>query len=180
MSDDDVHPVERDVAATGEAVAEDEGRTAGAVAVEEAHRDDAGRGSGDDQDPDSWGLQAKIFGAIAVFMVVIAVVYWFMSYEAAGTTFLAVSALMTGVPALYLGWPRNRGDRATPQVHHEPGHDPHDGVWFPDASIWPLAIGVSMALVGNGFLLGRWLLAPALVLLAWSIGGMIRQGRHRL
>lgn len=179
---DEVHPVERDEAVTAEAVAEKEGRTVVAVAEEEANRDDAGRGSDVSDGPDSWRLQGKIFGGVSVFMVVIATVYWFMSYEAAGTTFLVVSAAMTGLPALYLAWPRNRGGTvpARPEGHEEPGHDPHDGVWFPDASIWPLAIGVSMALIGNGFLLGRWLFAPALVLLAWSIGGMIRQGRHRL
>lgn len=178
---DEVHPVERDEAATAQAIAEEEGKTLGAVAAEEASRDDAGRGSVEGDDPDAWRLQSKIFGGIAVFMVVIATVYWFMSYEAAGTTFLLVAAGMTGLPAIYLGWPRSRGKGpARPHVHQQPGLDPHDGVWFPDASIWPLAIGVSMALVGNGFLLGRWLLAPALVLLVWSIGGMIRQGRHRL
>lgn len=133
----------------------------------------------DDDGLDSWALQARIFGGIAVFMLVIATIYWFMSYEPAGTTFLVVSAGMTGVPALYLAWPRARRDQPRPP-HIEPGHDPHDGVWFPEASIWPFAIGGAMVLVANGFLLGRWLLIPALALLVWSIAGMIRQGRHRL
>ena len=110
---DEVHPVERDEAATVEAVAEDEAETEGAVAQEEAERDDAGRGSAGSDDAEAWRLQAKIFGGVAVFMVLIATVYWFMSYEAAGTTFLAVAACMTGVPALYLGWPRNRGGAPT-------------------------------------------------------------------
>jgi hypothetical protein len=176
---DEVHPVERDEAATAESVADEESVTEASVAREEAERDDAGRGATDDADPDAWGVQARIFGGIAVFMVVIAVVYWFMSYEAAGTTFLAVAACMTGLPALYLAWPRNRSGKPLPP-HGEPGHDPHDGVWFPEASIWPLAIGGSMALFANGLLLGRWLWIPAIVLLAWSIAGMIRQGRHRI
>ncbi len=166
---DDVRPVEEGEAVTADAVAEEEGAS------------DAGRGSVESDDRAAWRLQSRIFGGIALFMVLIAVVYWFLSYEAAGTTFLVVAAGMTGLPALYLGWPRGRHRTGAPSPHHEePGHDPHDGVWFPDASIWPFAIGGSMVLVGNGFLLGRWLLVPALVLLAWSIAGMIRQGRHRL
>ncbi len=147
---------------------------------EEAHLEESGRGWAiDETSREARRLQARIFGGIAVFMIVIGAIYWFMSYEAAGTTFLLVSAGMTGLPALYLGWPRKGGEE-TPPEDPEPGHDPHDGVWFPDASIWPLAIGGSMVLVANGFLLGRWLLIPALVLLVWSLAGMVRQGRHRL
>lgn len=159
-------------------VVEEEAKTEDVVAREEAERDDAGRGSTGSDDTEAWQLQAKIFGGVAAFMVLIATVYWFISYEAAGTTFLAVAACMTGLPALYLAWPRNRGGGPLPH-RAEPGHDPHDGVWFPEASIWPLAIGASMALFANGLLLGRWLWIPAVVLLAWSIAGMIRQGRHR-
>ncbi|MGI8939855.1 MAG: aa3-type cytochrome oxidase subunit IV [Iamia sp.] len=142
--------------------------------------EEAGRGLADEDDGlDSWALQARIFGGIAVFMLVIATIYWFMSYEPAGTTFLVVAAGMTGVPALYLAWPR--GPKGEPMPPHiEPGHDPHDGVWFPEASIWPFAIGGAMVLVANGFLLGRWMLIPSAVLLVWAIVGMIRQGRHRL
>lgn len=159
-----------------------ESRTQEAVADEEATRDDAGRGEAAAHA--GWALQARIFGGIALFMAVIATIYWFMSYEAAGTTFLTLSAGMAGMTAAYLGWPR--GDREAgsggDDLGHdvEVGHDPHDGVWFPEASIWPFAIGGSMVLVGNGLLLGRWLLIPAGVLLVWSLGGMIRQGRHRI
>ena len=37
-----------------------------------------------------------------------------------------------------------------------------------------------VALVGNGLLLGRWMLIPAGVFLAWALSGMIRQGRRRI
>ncbi len=142
MSDDDeVHPVERDEAATVEAVADDEGRTAGAVAVEEAHRDDAGRGSTGSDDPDAWRLQAKIFGGIAVFMVVIATIYWFLSYEAAGTTFLVVAACMTGLPALYLGWPRGRGGAARPAPTRSRATTPTTGCGSPTPASGPSPSG---------------------------------------
>lgn len=124
-----------------------------------------------------WRVQALIFGGIAVFMAVIGAVYWFMSYEAAGTTFLALASGMALLTAVYLGWPRRAPvDEVEPP---EPGHDPHDGVWFPEASIWPFAVGAGMVLVGNGLLLGRWLLVPASAFLLWSLVGMIRQGRRR-
>lgn len=145
------------------------------------HVEESGRGWAVEDTSDSGRrIVARIFGGISVFMVLIATVYWFVSYEAAGTTFLLVAAGMTGLPAAYMGWPRNRGGPPSSAQDPEPGHDPHDGVWFPEASIWPLAIGGSMVLFANGLLLGRWLSVPAVVLLAWSILGMIRQGRHRM
>ena len=124
-----------------------------------------------------WRVQATIFAGIAVFMAVIGSIYWFMSYEAAGTTFLALASGMSLMTAVFLGWPR-RGDPDEVE-RPEPGHDPHDGVWFPEASIWPFAVAAGMVLVGNGLLLGRWMLIPAAVFLLWSLVGMVRQGRRR-
>ncbi len=154
--------------------------TAPVVAREEAERDDAGRDAEEPGDA-GWKLQATIFGGVAGFIAVIAAIYWFVSYEHAGSTFLALTAAMALLTAAYVGWPRKAHDSAdAAHEEHEPGHDPHDGVWFPEASIWPFAIGAGMVLVGNGLLLGRWLLIPAAVFLVWALAAMIRQGRHRV
>ena len=153
------------------------------VAAEERQRDDAGRGPAAERA--GWATQARLFGGVGAFVVLIGVVYWFVSYETAGTTLLALTAVLALMTAAYVGWPRkgqSGGDGGGADGGHasEPGHDPHDGVWFPEASIWPLAIAAGMVLVGNGLLLGRWLLIPAGVFLAWALAGMIRQGRHRI
>ena len=165
-------------------VAAREAVTAPIVAEEEAERDDAGRGAGPDAlgDHSDWGTQARMFCGIGVFMAVIGTIYWFMSYEWAGTVLLGLTAAMAFGSGVFLGWPRggHGGAAAAPGgPPPEPGHDPHDGVWVPEASIWPFAIGAGMVLVGNGLLLGRWLLIPAAVFLAWSLAGMVRQGRRR-
>lgn len=151
------------------------------VAEEESQRDDAGRS--DAAAHAGWSLQAKLFGGVGVFIVVIGVLYWFVSYEHAGSTLLALAAVLALMTAAYVAWPRKGHDTDGGEDggHElEPGHDPHDGVWFPQASIWPFAIGAGMALIANGLLLGRWLVIPASVFLAWSIAGLIRQGRHRI
>ncbi len=167
-------PDDRDDVAAREAV------TAPTVAEEEAQRDDAGRALDGDGDHSGWGTQAVIFCAIGGFMALIGVIYWFMSYEWTGSVLLWLTATMAIGSGLFLGWPRG-GDGGRPAgPPPEPGHDPHDGVWFPEASIWPFAIGAGMVLVGNGLLLGRWLLIPSAVFLAWSLAGMVRQGRRRL
>ena len=146
------------------------------VAEEEAERDDAGRF--DETGQAGRGLQGRLFGGVGVFIVVIGLLYWFVSYEHAGSTLLALAAVLALMTAAYVAWPRKAHEVDGPEP--EPGHDPHDGVWFPQASIWPFAIGAAMALIVNGLLLGRWLVIPASVFLAWSIAGLIRQGRHRI
>ncbi len=151
------------------------------VAQEESERDDAGRS--EEAAHSGWTTQARLFGTVGAFIVLIALLYWFVSYEPAGSTLLALAAVVALMTAAYVAWPRkgHASDGSEDGGHGlEPGHDPHDGVWFPQASIWPFAIGAGMALIANGLLLGRWLVIPAAVFLAWSIAGMIRQGRHRV
>ena len=173
MADDEAGP-------TGEAGTEE------VVAAEEGERDDAGRrdtGLG-------WEVQARIFSVMSLFLLVVSIGYGLLSGEWAGTTLLTLTSAMAFLTAAYLGWvPRDQRHLATrapvgqdPEAEDlpEPGHDPHDGVWFPSASVWPFAIAVGMALVGNGLLLGRWMLIPAGVFLAWALSGMIRQGRRRI
>lgn len=162
-----------------EDAADREAVTAPVVEAEEADRGDAGR-EADEVGTAGWRTQSRIFGGIAVFIALIGAIYWFVSYEHAGSTFLALTAAMALLTAAYVGWPRKARPVDEHHVDLEPGHDPHDGVWFPEASIWPFAIGAGMVAVGNGLLLGRWFLIPSAVFLVWALAGMIRQGRHRL
>lgn len=160
---------------------EPEAVTGPEVAEEEAERDDAGRSA--EAARSGRATQARLFGGVGVFILLIALLYWFVSYEHAGSTLLALAAVLALTTAAYVAWPRpGGGGHGGDDGGHarEPGHDPHDGVWFPEASIWPFAIGAGMALIANGLLLGRWLVIPAAVFLAWALAGMIRQGRHRI
>lgn len=156
----------------------DEDVTEANVAEEEAQRDDAGRSP----EAARSGLvtQARLFGAVGVFVLAIAALYWFVSYEQAGSTMLLLAGVLSLMVAAYVVWPRRSTTGDHGGAGAEPGHDPHDGVWFPEASIWPFAIGAGMALIANGLLLGRWLVVPAAVFLAWALAGLIRQGRHRI
>jgi hypothetical protein len=164
----------------GDDAASREAVTAPRVADEESERDDAGRSAAAGHA--GWGTQAAMFCGIGGFMALIGIIYWFMSYEWTGTVLLGLTASMAIGSGLYLGWPRRGQGGLEPDGGQrlEPGHDPHDGVWFPEASVWPFAIGAGMVLVGNGLLLGRWLLIPGAVFLTWSLAGMVRQGRRRI
>jgi len=118
-------------------------------------------------------VQWRIFLGMAAFVALIGAVYWFMSYEDAGTTLLA---LASGLAALFGGWllvqdrkrPRAAGS-ARPETEH----------YLPDSSLWPLGIGVGVFLAFNGLILGLPWTLPGVVLVATSIGGFARQSRHR-
>jgi hypothetical protein len=135
-------------------------------------RDDAGR----DDDSPGFDIQARLFAFVGTFQLVISAVYWFLTYEDAGSVMLLLAGALGLAVAGYLGWkkpPRSASvDEAEPSGEEE---EP----WFPAASGWPFALGIGMVLVANGLLLGLWLLLPAGAFLLYAIGGFILQSRVR-
>jgi predicted MFS family arabinose efflux permease len=106
---------------------------------------------------------------IAVFMVVIGVVYWFASYEPAGTTMLGLSAALAAVCAVYL----RKDDAGNAGEHRDDAH------YLPASSVWPFGIGVGAVLAGNGLIVGLSYAIPGLVVLAVAVFGMVTQSRRR-
>jgi len=139
--------------------------------TEDHDRDDMGRGD----DSPGFDIQARIFAGLGVFLTGISILYGFLTYEWAGTTMLALTSLLMFTIGGYVGWkkppPGASVDEAEPASPEEP--------WFPAASVWPFAVGLALALVGNGLLLGTWLLLPAAALLAFALGGFVIQARRR-
>ena len=119
-------------------------------------------------------VQWRIFLGIAAFVALIGAIYWFMTYEDAGTTLLA---LTSGLAAFFGGYlllqDRKRPRPADASAHPEAEH------YLPDSSLWPFGIGVGVFLAFNGLILGLPWTLPGVVLVATSIGGFARQSRHR-
>jgi hypothetical protein len=116
----------------------------------------------------------RVFLVIGAFVAVLAIVYWFTAYEDAGTTALALAAVLSLWCGAYL-WlqqrPRPEEPLGGPQ---EPA-----AAYLPHASVWPFAIGLGAATVLNGLVLGIWVVVPGAALMALGIGGFIRQTRRR-
>ena len=129
----------------------------------------------DDRDvppTDDRAVSWRLFLTIGVFMAFLAVLYWFTSYEDAGTALLALS----GVLALWFGaylWLQQRR-AASGRADEDSGP-----LYLPHASAWPFAIGLGSATVANGLVLGIWVVVPGVALLVLGIGGFIHQSRHR-
>lgn len=116
--------------------------------------------------------EIRVVLASAIFVGGLAVIYWFTSYEDAGTTLLAVSSIayLMLCGYLYLQARRLRpGDRPEDAENPE-GPGPAEIGYFPAASVWPASLALGAVLVALGLVFGFWFLVLAAIFL---VGGVI-------
>ena len=140
--------------------------------------------------------ELRFFLRTALYVVVVAAVYWFVSYEPAGTVLLvvlgvAIAGLLAIVVALA---PRTVADlrpdgrgvlrRALGGLNrvigfHEPRDRPAPLEGGPDlvplSSPWPILTAGAIVVIGLGLIFGTWLLVPGVVLLGVSGVGWLTQ-----
>ena len=112
--------------------------------------------------------ETRVFLLMAVFGLAVGVVYWFLSYEVAGTVLLVGFGLATSVIAAKLAVDRGprRLDRAVATAADAASTDAADRPFaddtgrLPDATIAPFAVGAGVALAALGLVFG---LAPVIV-----------------
>lgn len=112
-----------------------------------------------------------LFGA--VFLGVIAVIYWFTSYEDSGTVMLALGATAYAMLCGYAWLQVRRLDRG-------PGRpeDREDGEvvgevevgYFPAASVWPAALAMGAVQAALGLVYGVWFFVIAAI---FTVGAVI-------
>ena len=117
---------------------------------------------------------------VTAFFVVIGAVYWFTSYEDAGTTMLVATSLLGLLAGGYLfiqsrKYPPRPEDR--PDATLEEGAGPVDE--FPAPSIWPFVFGLGATVFATGFIFGVWVILPGAAILGLGVVGMIVQSRRR-
>jgi hypothetical protein len=113
--------------------------------------------------------QARIFLGIAAFMALIGVVYWFASYEPAGTTMLGLASALAAVCGVYLQI----------QSEHTETEPPAEEHYLPHSSVWPFGIGVGALLAVNGLIVGLGYAIPGLVVVTVAVVGLVSQSRRR-
>jgi hypothetical protein len=115
-----------------------------------------------------------------VFGMVVAAVYWFLAYEDAGTAlllFMGAAAVFIGA---YLFHSVRRAQGAYPEDDPNAEHASQAGErvgWFSSGSIWPLVMGIGIAVGLQGFIYGAWLLFFGAVLFVWAAIGMMMESR---
>jgi len=142
--------------------------------------------------------ELRFFLRTAIYSAVIAVIYWFASYDAVrdsydwiGTALLVATVLATAAAVAIMGIFARRALHGTPgptlgvigrwllltdpggEAGEEPlaaGLEP-----LPRSSIWPLMAGVAATLIGMGLVFGPWLVLPGLAMLAWTAWSWVTQ-----
>lgn len=114
--------------------------------------------------------ELRFFFRTALFTTLIGAVYWFMSYEEAGTALLAaivVSAIFFVLVIATAVRGSRRGGRSLKGVlgFADTGKDNPlalDEDVFPTASPWPVVVSVAAILLGVGLIYGAWLWIPGI------------------
>ncbi|HEX3540419.1 MAG TPA: cytochrome c oxidase subunit 4 [Acidimicrobiales bacterium] len=120
-------------------------------------------------------LRVLLFSA--VFVAGIAAIYWFTSYEDAGTTMLALGAAAYAMLCgyIYLQSRRLAADGSPrPSDTEDPmgtGGGSEEVGYFPAASVWPPALALGAVLITLGLVFGYWFVVIAAIFFVGAIIG---------
>jgi hypothetical protein len=116
--------------------------------------------------------ETRFFLLIAGWAGALGVIYWFVSYEVAGTVLLAGLALATGALSVWLmrsqRGRRRRAEAGAPEADDRPFLD-EDGR-LPAPTLAPFAVGLGVALAALGPVFGLAPVAVGAVSFLWGAG----------
>ena len=118
----------------------------------------------------------------ALFLGLVALIYWIWSREDTGTALLIFSlaayALIAGW--LYLQWRRREGiDRPEDRADATQADGAGEVGFFPAASMWPAGMGLGAVVLGMALVFGSWYYAIGGALLLGSIFGFVVEAEAR-
>ncbi|MGH9281353.1 MAG: aa3-type cytochrome oxidase subunit IV [Acidimicrobiales bacterium] len=124
--------------------------------------------------------ESLIFLGVAAFFTIITGVYWFTSYEEAGSTMLLLTIGLGLMPGLWLLWwarrmparPEDREDATLAEGAGTVGS-------FPGPTAWPVVLATGAVLAANGIAFGIWPAFPGAVLLVIAACGAVMSSRPR-
>jgi hypothetical protein len=124
-------------------------------------------------------IEGSIFAGVAAFFAVIAGLYWFSSYEDAGSVLLVTTIGLGAIPGAWLIWisrrhPPRLEDRDDATIAEGAGRIGS----FPESSVWPLAFAGGASLGALGLVFGIWLALPGLLVMVISMIGAVQEGRR--
>lgn len=123
--------------------------------------------------------EGTILAGVATFFFVIATVYWFTSYEDAGSVLLITTTGLGVIPGAWLIWisrrhPPRLEDRTDATIAEGAGRIGS----FPESSVWPLGFAGGLCLLALGLVYGVWMALPGLLIILISVIGAVLEGRR--
>ena len=119
-------------------------------------------------------VEGRIFAFGAVFFIVVAAIYWYVSRDPIGTTALALCgglAFLVGFYVLFTAkrvYPRPE-DREDAEIDEA---DPEYGFYSPH-SWWPLVMGFATFVVVLGLIFAVWVVALGVLFLLLALVGWL-------
>jgi hypothetical protein len=118
----------------------------------------------------------KVVLGASVFLGIVALIYWFLSYEDAGTVMLIFSFAAYGMLGCFLLmlWGRRKGiprPEDDPDGSYEAASGEVD--FFPSASIWPAGIGLGAIFCAIALIWGNWYWFIGFPLIFGGIAGLM-------
>ena len=124
--------------------------------------------------------QVKFLLGAGGFAIVVAIVYWYFSYETAGTGMLLFMGLAAAFIGGYILLRAGRERRVYAEDDPDADHAKQTGVhvgWFSAGSFWPLVMGIGTAIALQGFIWSAWLVAFGAALFVWALVGLMMESR---
>lgn len=103
-------------------------------------------------------VESWIFGGNALFFLIVAPVYWYVSNDPTGTAALTMTFGLCALVTFYLGFHANKMDaRPEDDKLGEVADGAGELGFFPPYSWWPLWCAMALATVVLGVIFGWWL-----------------------
>ena len=118
-----------------------------------------------------------LFVGLALFYVVVAIIYWQVGGEAVGITAIGLSAGLAIIVGFYLWFTNRRLGNVLPEDNQlgEIADAAGEIGFFSPHSWWPLPVALSICAIGTGLIIGWWLVLIAVGALIISILGLVLQ-----
>ncbi len=133
--------------------------------------------------------EVRFFRRVSIYAFVVGAIYWFVSYEPAGTVLLLLFGVATGAGTLLLWWgARRRGEAAAqgPEPAASGRSGEPDGPFgdetgrTPAPTSSPFLVGLAVALIALGLVFGGWFVLAGLIPLALGAGSWLSAVRGEL
>lgn len=124
-------------------------------------------------------VEWRIFLGLGAFVAPITALYWFTSYEHAGSAMMAFFVLaFLLIGAYLLVQARRSGPRPEDRTDATPADGAEDLGFFPSRSLWPFVLAVGAVVVALGLVFSGWLALPGVGLLAFATVGYAAEAQR--
>ncbi|MBA8794391.1 putative membrane protein [Friedmanniella endophytica] len=119
-------------------------------------------------------IEAWVFGAVAIFLIPVTPIYWFMSHDPTGFAALILTFFLVLMIGGYLALVARRMDpRPEDRRDGEIAEGAGELGFFPPQSIWPLFCGLALVLFVLGPVFGWWLSIIAVAIGFVTLTGLL-------